>query len=1829
MHITILTSNYIYNFTLCNSDMSSQDSDDPEHNSPLELYHGDVPEVSVEVIDSDGDTPEPIGQNIQEEADQATDENMDYITSSNDIGFPSSLNSIANDENALPEHAFQPTFDPAPVDEVMTESALDHFGGGEIPLISVEAPHLNSADTVDDPNTSVISAVTQFATPLKLLPPLKDIESITTPKAFSVAKDNQNSSPVVHHKSTQLEDLAEAEEDVYDATANDTFASAVEAPSESKISDLETASTFLAVDISTLQAFGPEFVSKVAHRAHQYQGVQSELSFFKLNQELINQVQHKKYDKFQKKVELLGSTNTTLTSENEALLAEVQTKDSLINDLRNQTSALSDKVFRLEAQTREENSQYANSLGAKEQEVYHLNQTINKITKSNIELGQKLSELTKELNEVTNKMFTYKLDLSKATNELSYVKNQKDWYEQELKAVQDKYTGLIKKHDSDYLRDSNRIASLSSQNESLLSLKESLQSQLKELQANFDNESSKASGLDSKLELHKIKFTRELSVKDDLVELLNVQLKERSDRIAQLEDYAQDLKESTSESIGSLQKDIAEKDDRLALLEERLRRTEDALDAELHKETELPKLAASAEMIMQTNPLGISLSSLYTEFNHMKKELILEKSQKEKLASQLQHFVAELESKKPAISNYRNQIQFYEQSIKDMLGKLESLRLDKLESDKESNRLRTRLSSYETELQSMRQLSKDLGRQLCYYLIHSKIRDGNEDPLSISERKTIDRILATSGNKDTSMETDTDQLITERLVGFANVIELQGKNEELLMAVRLFGKQLEAKEHETNGFESAAVEEAREAILTLQGELDAMAIKFDAASKERDLLKSLNGSSSGPDSSKLEVKLLSDFNGDLKNKVKEAEEALKLLLSQLAEKVKKLTEKLTEANNFKDEFQLKLSSAKHVAELAESRLENTKKILENGRKESEHIRKEADFWKEQASKQEGLLVRKSNELRDVERNLATLSASSKNLLTEKEVWSAVQKSMKDEISQLKNDKEQLNSFVFSLQSMLKERETASVEVSNKLSQSIENYQTLQQRLADKEEKILILSSQSEMALKAQNTKLEQVNELSHKLLEAKMKLSEKQNLIDTLRKKVADGQKVVTGRAPRVEHNELESLDKTVLTSEYEDLKNDLKLAELQVTEFSNIATAAEEALVNATESFDNYKATADERLTLLQNERDSLAQEVSSYKETVESIQKQMQEAEANYMSEVQDLKAKAHEFSLKANSYDDLKNDFENKFDTINNDLVSQIALNDELERKYQFKLSEVDLLNIEVAKQKENGNIMQQTVDELSNSLQTAIQELSSKEETLAEEKASKQEELDSSKIRIKDLEYQYNIALNQLELKKSGPEPDGESSDEGLREVITYLRREKESAEAKLAVMSDEKNRLKNQIESANAELNASRSQVARLQVTKIQLDDASKDHARLLEQLEQLNILRESNTTLRHENKVSSDQIAQLQLEIEELKKAVPSSVVADDTAIAVNEQELSLLKEENDRLKSQLNNNEELKQLMQRFENLKNEFKNKLMGHRTKNKELEQQLNEAKLGLEKASAQLAEAGQAGAGDSEAVASLKAQLSTAASAKLDREAKFEADFKVLKDQFESDKTALQTSLQAQFEAKLQAEVEKAKSTNGVPASDSEIRQQVEAEWKEKSAVMVKELTAKFENELESQIRTRVAEQVQTSGGTTSDESRQELTQQYEEKIKQMTEDFEKRLAEELSKVEKAVDKKYEFKLRVLNRKVEKYEMEQNRQLPTKPAEAPKVNAPLGHQFTESTLSVIRPTVEKPKFTKAAPDAKPAKEGNANGGNNAGRKRQLNNKAQNVNNKRSKE
>ena len=85
-----------------------------------------------------------------------------------------------------------------------------------------------------------------------------------------------------------------------------------------------------------------------------------------------------------------------------------------------------------------------------------------------------------------------------------------------------------------------------------------------------------------------------------------------------------------------------------------------------------------------------------------------------------------------------------------------------------------------------------------------------------------------------------------------------------------------------------AIEEAKDAILTLKSELDSLNIKLDAVTKERDALRSINVKN--PTSSK-DSDYLSQANADLRKRLGDSERIISEIREQSAKSVYELNEK--------------------------------------------------------------------------------------------------------------------------------------------------------------------------------------------------------------------------------------------------------------------------------------------------------------------------------------------------------------------------------------------------------------------------------------------------------------------------------------------------------------------------------------------------------------------------------------------------------------------------------------------------------------------------------------------------------------------------------------------------------------------------------------------------------------------------------------------------------------------------------------------------------------------------------------------------------------------------
>ncbi len=130
-----------------------------------------------------------------------------------------------------------------------------------------------------------------------------------------------------------------------------------------------------------------------------------------------------------------------------------------------------------------------------------------------------------------------------------------------------------------------------------------------------------------------------------------------------------------------------------------------------------------------------------------------------------------------------------------------------------------------------------MSRQVQRLLFEIEEQGFRSAPLSDAEITALNRMLEQGPESSSAV----DSLISERLVVFRNIQELQQQNQQQLQITRQLGEKMEQEEEanrlRTENLESAAIDEASSVITQLTEELKSMKIKMESYIRERDMFR--------------------------------------------------------------------------------------------------------------------------------------------------------------------------------------------------------------------------------------------------------------------------------------------------------------------------------------------------------------------------------------------------------------------------------------------------------------------------------------------------------------------------------------------------------------------------------------------------------------------------------------------------------------------------------------------------------------------------------------------------------------------------------------------------------------------------------------------------------------------------------------------------------------------------------------------------------------------------------------------------------------------------------
>lgn len=205
-------------------------------------------------------------------------------------------------------------------------------------------------------------------------------------------------------------------------------------------------------------------------------------------------------------------------------------------------------------------------------------------------------------------------------------------------------------------------------------------------------------------------------------------------------------------------------------------------------------------------------------------------------------------------------------------------------------------------------------------------------------------------------------------------------------------------------------------------------------------------------------------------------------------------------------------------------------------------------------------------------------------------------------------------------------------------------------------------------------------------------------------------------------------------------------------------------------------------------------------------------------------------------------------------------------------------------------------------------TTNEELLRKNEKLWEEqRKSYEDQIHALKKRIEDLSSQNKLLFDQVDLlSKSENSYNQQSSATPNEDLVLSLRSDRDILQTRLSVTEEEGKALRLKLSSVNTELTNTRAKLTEIRQQYENTKISVEEHDNIMNQLNQLNLLRESNITLRNEANDSREKAKQLQEDLETLReKVLPLEAEQNrlKEVIKENEQQLNAYKEECNRWK--------------------------------------------------------------------------------------------------------------------------------------------------------------------------------------------------------------------------------------------------------------------------------------------------------------------------------------
>ncbi|KAJ0256647.1 Nuclear-pore anchor [Hirschfeldia incana] len=888
---------------------------------------------------------------------------------------------------------------------------------------------------------------------------------------------------------------------------------------------------------------------------------------------------------------------------------------------------------------------------------------------------------------------------------------------------------------------------------------------------------------------------------------------------------------------------------------------------------------------------GWSLTKIYEKYQEAVDAMRHEQLGRKEAELILQRVLSELEEKAGFIQEERGEHERLVEAYSLVSQKLQDSVSEQSNMEKVIMELKADLRRRERENSLCQKDISDLQKQVTILLKECRdvqlrcgaARDEEEDDTQLSD-------------VEMDMESEADKIISEHLLKFKDINGLVEQNVKLRNLVRSLSEQIESRELELKDkYEIDLKKKTDEAS-------SKVAIVLERAEEQGKMIESLHASVAMYKRLYEEEQKLHSSNSRSSNSppavvpgtknflhlLEESQEATKRAQEKTFERIRSLEEDLAKARSEIIAIRSERDKLAMEANFAREKLEGIMKESERKREEMNSVLARNIEFSQLIIDHQRKLRESSESLHAAEGISRKLSMEVSVLKQEKEVLSNAEKRASDEVSALSQRVYRLQATLDTIQSTEEVREEARAAERRKQEEHIKQ---LEKEWAESKKELQEERSNARYSTSDRNQTLNnavrQVEEMGKELANALKAVSAAESRASVAEARLSDLEKKIRSSDPKVRDmdsggvvslsgNEI-SVGLHTAKEELEKLKGEVESSKSHMLQYKSIAQVNETALKQMESAHENFRIEAEKTQKSLEAELISLRERVSELEN--DCIQKSEQIANAASGKEDALVSASAEIASLREESL--VKS---SQIEAINiqmSTLKKALEMEHEkwriAQRNYERQVILQSEAIQELTKTSQALASLQEEASELrklADARGTEISELTSK---WSEEKYMLEQQKNLAEKKYHELNEQNKILHSRLEaMHLHSAEKDSRSGkissestgsdqlgDSGLQSVVNYLRRTKEIAETEISLMRQEKLRLQSQLESAvkmaesaRGSLNAERASTRASLLT--------EDEIKSLQlQVNEMNLLRESNMQLREENKHNFEECQRL------------------------------------------------------------------------------------------------------------------------------------------------------------------------------------------------------------------------------------------------------------------------------------------------------------------------------------------------------------------------------